>query len=84
MTDYPPGAIKRNTDTLSVAVRTSIIDAEGRMAWMVATLDRGGYYATDEAVADWPDVVLRSTAHTRPAGGAVAVAAETGGGGTRR
>ena len=69
---YEPGAIKRDTASLAVAVRTSIIDAEGRMAWMVATLDRGGYYASDEAVQDWPDIVLRSTAHTRPSEGAVA------------
>ena len=81
---YEPGAIKRDTTSLAVAVRTSIIDAEGRMAWMVATLDRGGYYATDEAVADWPDIVLRSTAHTRPLRSAVAVAAGSGGGETRR
>ena len=79
---YEPGAIKRDTTSLAVAVRTSIIDAEGRMAWMVATLDRGGYYATDEAVADWPDVILRSG--TRPSGSAVAVAAGSGGGETRR
>ena len=61
MSDYPPGAIKRNTDTLSVAVRTSILDAEGRMAWFIASIDRGGWYASDADVADWPDLVLRST-----------------------
>jgi hypothetical protein len=40
VSDYPPGAIKRNLDILAVAVRTTFADPEGRMSWLVATVDR--------------------------------------------
>jgi hypothetical protein len=76
---YPPGAIKRNTDTLAVALRTSIIDAEGRLSWLVATLGNGAHYATDADVASWPDVILHSTWLKQLPGG-VRVAAGTGSG----
>ena len=31
------------------------------MAWLVATVDRGAHFATDDEVATWPDVVLAAT-----------------------
>jgi hypothetical protein len=50
--DYPVGAIKQDPVTKSVAIRT----APGMpLPWSVMTVNRGGYHATHQEVAEWVD-----------------------------
>lgn len=53
---YPTGSVKQNPDYMSVAVRTNIPDPKGLKDWCVATVDRGGHYATEDQLAGWVDV----------------------------
>lgn len=54
MNDYEPGSVKQAPDARAVAIRTELPD-EGH-AWLVGTVDRGGHYATDAEVEEWPDL----------------------------
>lgn len=53
-TSYLTGAVKRDPDTLAVAIRTTAVDEQ--RAWAVMTVDRGGHYAAEAEVADWDDI----------------------------
>lgn len=59
MSDYRTGHIKRNPDTLEVAVRM-IFDEENpqmaRLAWLIGHPTMGARNATTGEVADWIDV----------------------------
>ena len=51
---YSVGSIKRDPETLAVAVRTEHPDDD--KAWGIMTVDNGGHYCAHVAVADWADV----------------------------
>lgn len=56
---YATGSVKRNPDTLAVAVRTVYpdgIDAFADLVWAVMTVDNGGHYISQDKLADWVDV----------------------------
>jgi hypothetical protein len=54
---YPIGSLKQHPGTLSTAVRTMHPD-NSPFAWLVATVDRGPRYATDEEMSKWPDLLI--------------------------
>lgn len=59
MTDYQPGHLKHNADTLEVAIRTAFPETDERlaeMAWVVAGPRFGARHATTAKVADWADL----------------------------
>lgn len=51
---YPTGAVKRDPESLAVAIRTTAADEQ--RAWAVMTVDRGGHYAETSEVESWPDL----------------------------
>ena len=53
---YATGAVKRDPDSLAVAVRTNIPDPDSTHDWGVMTVDRGGHYAAYDEVAAWIDL----------------------------
>ena len=55
--EYQEGAVRQDTVTLAVAVRTSITDPSGYFDWGVMTVSAGGHFATWDEVVDWPDMV---------------------------
>ena len=62
---YNEGHVKRDADTKSVALRTIFPEDEPALAgqaWLVATPNRGAYFARTSDVASWVDV------YTPPAG----------------
>ena len=60
---YFTGSVKRNPETLAVAVRTSIQeDAYPNRTWAVMTIDRGGHYANWSEVETWDDLYINPTA----------------------
>jgi excisionase family DNA binding protein len=64
---YLTGALKQDPVTLAVAVRTAA-DASGDHAWGIMTVDRGGYMANYEEVADWPDIPWGKGSHRKRKG----------------
>ena len=54
--EYTVGKVKQNVTTLAIAVRTSILNAEGDKDWGVMTVDQGGTYVPWETVQDWRDL----------------------------
>lgn len=52
MASYKPGSVKQNPETLDTAVRVE----SGPTDWLVTTMTRGGHWADDGEVDDWPDV----------------------------
>jgi hypothetical protein len=53
---YKIGDVKQDEFTLSVAVRTNILDPDGLKDWGVMTVDRGGHYASWEEIQNWRDM----------------------------
>lgn len=51
---YSVGSIKRDPETMAVAVRTEHPDDD--KAWGIMTVDNGGHYCAHVAIADWADV----------------------------
>lgn len=58
MPTYTPGSAKQDPDTKAVAVRTIFPDMPdfADRQWGVMTVNNGGHYATNEQVANWPDM----------------------------
>jgi hypothetical protein len=54
--EYIAGAVKQNPDTLSVAVRTDLVDADNSHDWGVMTIEHGGHYTTWDEVSSWDDL----------------------------
>ena len=58
--EYQEGAVRQDTVTLAVAVRTNIPTPDGTLDWLVTTVDYGGYYASWDDVGDnaptWVDI----------------------------
>ena len=55
VTPYPTGSLKRNPDTLAVALRTAFAE-DSELAWGVMAVGHGAHFAGTAEVADWPDV----------------------------
>jgi len=55
---YLTGSVKQDPVTLAVALRTNIYDPENRKDWGVMSIDRGGSYASYDAVGQWPDLFI--------------------------
>jgi hypothetical protein len=61
---YRIGAIKRDPNTGSVALRT-VAAASGDHAWLIATVNRGAHPADYDQVADWDDITLEDSGDHR-------------------
>jgi hypothetical protein len=53
---YTTGAVKQDPVTLAVAVRTNIPHPDGSYDWGVMSVDKGGWYVTEDQVAGWTDM----------------------------
>lgn len=58
MTDYAPGHVKQDPETLATATKVNDNMPE---AWLIATLDHGGRFATYGEIAHWDDLTPPTT-----------------------
>ena len=63
VSDYRTGHIKRNPDTLEVAIRMMFSDDPenpqmARLAWLIGNPSMGARNAPTSEVDDWPDVFI--------------------------
>ncbi|MCX8559763.1 hypothetical protein OS122_02470 [Mycolicibacterium mucogenicum] len=58
---YDIGAVKRNSDTQNVAVRTGF-DEDGPKAWKVFDLNNDPWFVAEADIAAWPDLAEVVTA----------------------
>ena len=57
--NYGPGSVKQDqANTLAVAVRTTLYDAQYDKDWGVMTLENGGHYSGYAEVQDWADLYV--------------------------
>jgi hypothetical protein len=61
---YPPGSLKQNPFTLSVALRTTA-PAESGVAWLISTTDGATRHASEQEMKTWDDILIGYT-HYEP------------------
>jgi hypothetical protein len=62
--DYPPGSLKTNPFTCSIALRTTAPAASGA-AWLISTTDGATRHASEQEMVTWDDILIGYT-HYEP------------------